>query len=662
MNGSSFSLRSRLSRRHALSAFGLASLGVIAAACGGAPAAAPTSAPAQAAPTSAPAAAAPTQAPAAATQAPAAAPTTAAPAATPTTAAAQAATTPIANAPLKDVARNKTLIAMQGGNNGQNPAYANFNIYTPDGSNFGWHSGPLQTMNEPFIMFDVLTGDYENWLAESWSYNTDFTELTMKLRQGIEWSDGKPYTSKDVVFTFNTVRDHQDKMVHTAEINYLKEAQAVDDLTVKFVLNKPNPRWWATTLSSNHGIAEQIFPEHIWNGQDPTTFTFYDPAKGIWPIGTGPYKLSQATPQQKVFDLNPSWWGAKTGFKKLPAVERVIYLPNQDDTLATQRLVTNQLDMCKILPVPTLKAAFAQNPKVITYSGQNPPYGYTDWCPISMGFNDSAAPYDKVEMRQAINFAIDRNKLVNLAEAGAGVTALHQFTPYVWFQKFDESFKPIESKYGLDTSAHLDKTSSLMGGMGYKKDSGGFWADSAGKRFSPKIAVPDWLKNYGPPLTQQLRDAGFDASFDTSPGLDALVQNGQQALYFNCQGPAGVKGMDPYFMLSIFTSQYYRPTGQPAPISWATSRFRNTDYDTIVEKISPLKVDDPQTLELTDQAMDIWFKNLPMVYVSQLVIRYPMNTTYWTGWPSKDKPYGFPHSWQQELLKTILTVQPTGAT
>src|SRR6185437_11901871 len=113
MDGSSFSLRSRLSRRHALSAFGLAGLGVIVAACGGAPAAAPTSAPAQAAPTSAPAPAAPTQAPAAATQAPAAAPTTAA---------AQAATTPIANAPLKDVARNKTLIAMQGGNNGQNPA------------------------------------------------------------------------------------------------------------------------------------------------------------------------------------------------------------------------------------------------------------------------------------------------------------------------------------------------------------------------------------------------------------------------------------------------------------------------------------------------------------------------------------------------------------
>ena len=616
MSGSSSFASFRLSRRQVLLTFGLTGLGVgleaLAAACGGGP-----------------------------------------PAAQPTTA-------PAGAGAVNEVPRNQTFIAMQGGANGQNPDFGNFNIRTPGGALWGWHSGALQTMAEPLIMFNVLTGEYENWLAESWQYNPDFTELTLKLRQGIEWNDGTPFTSRDVAFTFNSVRDHQDKMVHTAEINFLKEAQAVDDLTVKFVLNKPNPRWWATTLTSNHGIVEQFYPERIWKDQDPLTFTFYDPAKG-WPIGTGPYKLAQATAQQKVFDLNPNYWGAKTGFKPLPKVRRVIYLPNLDDTLATQRLIGNELDMCKILPVPTLKSVFAQNPRVITFTGQEPPYGYTDWCPISLGFNSSAPPYDKPEMRQAINFAIDRTKLVNLAESGAGVLAFHQFTPYAWFQKFDQALQPIEQKYGLDGSAHLDKVNELMGQLGYTKGGDGFWLDAAGQRFSPKIAVPDWLKNYGPPLTQQLRDAGFDASFDTSPGLDSQVQTGEQPLYFNCQGPAGVKGMDPYFMLSIFESQYYRPTGEPAPISWATSRWRNPEYDAVVEKISPLPVDDPKTLEYFTQAMDIWYRELPMIDVSQLIIRYPMNTTYWTGWPSKDKPYGFPHSWQQELMKTLFALQPTGA-
>ena len=337
MNPSSGFSSFRLNRRQLLTRFGLAGLGVgvLAIACGPSapPAAAPTTAPAAAAPTAAPAAA-PTQAAAkpAATQAPAQA---AAP-----TAAAQ----PAAGGALPTVPRNQTLILMQQGTNGQNPDFANFNIRTPGGSVGGWHGGALQTMAEPLIMFNVLTGEYENWLAESWQYNADFTELTTKLRKGIEWNDGTPFTSKDVVYTFNIVRDNQDKMVHTAEINFLKEAQAVDDLTVKFVLNKPNPRWWATTLTSNHGIVEQFYPESIFKSQDPVTFTFYDPAKG-WPISTGPYKLAQATAQQKVFDLNPNYWGAKTGFKALPKIQRVIVLPNQDDTLATQRLINNELDI-----------------------------------------------------------------------------------------------------------------------------------------------------------------------------------------------------------------------------------------------------------------------------------------------------------------------------
>ncbi len=65
-----------------------------------------------------------------------------------------------------------------------------------------------------------------------------------------------------------------------------------------------------------------------------------------------------------------------------------------------------------------------------------------------------------------------------------------------------------------------------------------------------------------------------------------------------------------------------------------------------------------KTLDLFTQAMDVWFKELPDVFVAQLVIRYPMTTKYWTGWPSQENPYGFPHSWQQEFLKTILRLEP----
>jgi peptide/nickel transport system substrate-binding protein len=422
------------------------------------------------------------------------------------------------------------------------------------------------------------------------------------------------------------------------------------------VLNAPNPRWWATTLTSNHGVTEQILPKHIWEGQDLLTFNFLDPEKG-WPIATGPYKLVSTTAEQKIFDLRPDWWAVKTGFKPLPKVERVIYIPNRDESLTAQMLITNEVDMGKIISVPTLQSVFTQNPQIISYSGQQPPYGYLDWCPIDLNFNCAAEPWNNSQLRWAVNFALDRQKLVALAEGGAGVTAYHQFTPYEWFQPYQEKLLALAEQYGIDDAAHLDKVEEIMTGLGYAKNGDGLW-ESGGETVDMRIYVPDWLKAYGPPLTQQLRDAGFNAEFDTSPGLGTQVQTGEQVLSFGCKGPAGVKGMDPYFMLSIYEARYVRETGQPAPNGWAISRWVNEEYDAIVDQMETLDAEDPQTVDLVAQAMDIWFRELPDVFVSQLIIRYPMSTARWTGWPTQEDSYGFPHSWQQEFMKTIIRLEP----
>ena len=574
---------------------------------------------------------------------------------------AQATTAPAAAAPaaadtakLPEVPREKTLYVMQGGPN----QYAQFdsqNPFTP-GSDQAFHVGTLPAMFEPLIMFNVLTGEYKNWLAENWEYNKDFTEITVKLRKGVTWNDGKPFTADDVVYSYNMNRDNAGKMVHLADLpEYFKEAVKVDDLTVKIVLKKPNPSFWATTLTTNHGPL--IVPQHIWKDQNPLEFKNFDIAKG-WPVATGPYKLVFASPQQKVFDLRDDWWASATGFQPKPNVQRIIYLPQQDESQVAQMMINNQLDMGSIMQVSTLKSVLAQNPKIQMFTGQKPPYGYLDWCPIDLNLNASAAPYDNKDIRWALSYAIDREKLVALAESGAGVPALHQFTPYAWFKPFDDALKPIFQKYNYDTAAHLDKVDELMTKNGWKKNGDGIWADKDNKPFKMNIAVPDWLKAYGPPLVQQLKDAGFDATFDNSPGLNTPIQTGEQLESFGCKGPSGVLGMDPYFMLSIYGAQYFRPTGEPAPIWWATSRWQNKDYDKLVEEIAPLKADDPKAMEIFTKAMDIWVSEMPDIYVGQLIIRYPMNTTYWTNWPMEGNVYGFPHSWQADFELTFINLKP----
>ena len=82
------------------------------------------------------------------------------------------------------------------------------------------------------------------------------------------------------------------------------------------------------------------------------------------------------------------------------------------------------------------------------------------------------------------------------------------------------------------------------------------------------------------------------------------------------------------------------------------------EYDAVVAQMESMNAEDPQAIPLLTQAMDIWFREMPDVFVSQLIIRYPMSTQRWTGWPTDEDPYGFPHSWQQEFLKTIIRLEP----
>jgi peptide/nickel transport system substrate-binding protein len=583
-----------------------------------------------------------------------AAPETAAPAA-PSGADAPAAAAPApeqTTTGLREVPRDRTLIVMAGGPN-QYTLWNNYHPYIP-GSGESWFGG--QGYMEPLIMFNVLTGDYENWLLEDWAYNDDFTEITLFIREGVRWADGTAFTADDIVFTFNTLRDNAGAMVALADLpNFLERAEKVDESTAKLILNRPNPTFWATTLTTNHGVF--VLPKHVWEGQDMMEFTNFNLDAGL-PLGTGPYKLVFASPQQRILDLREDWWAVETGFKARPQVERIIYLPAQDESQAAQLLITNQIDMSPILQVATLRTVFQQNPKVQTFTGQEPPFGYLDWCPIDLNLNTSVEPWNDRDIRWALAYAIDRERLVALAESGAGVPALHQFTPYAWFAPFEEALQEIFAEYDYGTSANLDRTNEIMEGKGYTKNSEELWVDGNGNTIPVNFFTPEYLRGYAPPLAQQLRDAGFDATFDLSPGLGSAVQTGEQTEALGCKGPSGVLGMDPYFMLSIYTSQYYRPTGEPAPIWWATSRWQNAEYDAIVDELSLLQADDPRVKDLFVEAMQIWVDEMPDIYLGQLIIRYPMSTQYWTNWPVEGNVYGFPHSWQKNFLLSFINLEP----
>src|SRR5215217_4177137 len=235
---------------------------IVLAACGGS-AAAPTATQAPAAPAAteaAPAAPAATEAaPAAATAAPAEAATAA-----PEAAAATAAPTDqpaLSAGPLKDVPRNRTV-------------NLGWSIGSPIGVTNPWavpgytHQEGNAFLWEPLYYFGIFADKDIPWLADSMEYTKpDFTELTIKLNKDAAWSDGKPVTSKDLIFTFEGQMKNDKLPYHTQFDQFVKEVKAVDDQTTVVTFKIPAPRFKFEVLTLKFDTGIPIVPEHVLSAQ-----------------------------------------------------------------------------------------------------------------------------------------------------------------------------------------------------------------------------------------------------------------------------------------------------------------------------------------------------------------------------------------------------------
>ena len=98
-------------------------------------------------------------------------------------------------------------------------------------------------------------------------------------------------------------------------------------------------------------------------------------------------------------------------------------------------------------------------------------------------------------------------------------------------------------------------------------------------------------------------------------------------------GTAASGVVDPFGTLERFSSKYYMPVGQPTQNAF---RFRNAEFDAVLEEMSLTPASDPGYMGLYLSAMEIWLDNLVTAPIQQWLHRIPYNTTYWTGWPTEE--------------------------
>ena len=315
----------------------------------------------------------------------------------------------------------------------------------------------------------------------------------------------------------------------------------------------------------------------------------------------------------------------------LPEIERILVIPRGDDTLMTQRIVNNEVDSILDLRANTIGQTVAQNDKIITHTGKDLPMGYMDWWPTSLWFNHLDGPYTHKDVRWAVSYSIDRQQMLDVGLQGSGIITPLPFPQYPPMEPYFEAAKPLLEKYPTN-EFNLDKAAELMQGQGYEKDGDGFWVKDGG-RIEASISGWQVFTDIGPIIAEQLRRGGFEAEFTTPADNGTRISEGTQKIWLNGHGGTIA---DPYTTLDFYTSKYFKPIGEPTSFA---SRFNNAEYDAILAEMASTPASDPGYMDLFLAAMEIWLGELVEAPVQQWLHRIPMNTTYWTNWPTAENPY-----------------------
>src|SRR5881628_2942180 len=276
---------------------------------------------------------------------------------------------------------------------------------------------------------DLKTGKVGPSLATSWK-TLDDTTWEVKLRHGVRFHDGTPFTARDVKASFDRVLDPERKLTARGNHVKIKSVEVVDDHTARFNTDGPYPlfveRMTALVMQSDKVIREK---GHEWMQENP--------------IGTGPYKLVKwAKKQEHLLVRNDDYWGPKPAFKYV----RIRIIPEQATQIA--ELISGGVDIIKAVPPDQMD--------VINKSGQartsTSPILRTAFIQLDQAGRSGKNPFQDRRVRLAANLAVDMDSIIKHVINGLGDRTATTINPMAF--GFDPSVKPYKqdlAKAGIRT-------------------------------------------------------------------------------------------------------------------------------------------------------------------------------------------------------------------
>src|SRR2546427_3597514 len=281
---------------------------------------------------------------------------------------------------------------------------------------------------------DLKTGKVGPSLATAWR-NLDDTTWEVRLRPGVRFHDGTPFTARDVKASFDRVLDPERKLTARGSHVQIKSVEILDDHSVRFKTDGPYPlfveRLAALVMQSDKVIREK---GHEWMQENP--------------IGTGPYKLVRWTKKQEhLLVRNDDYWGPKPAFKYV----RIRIIPEQATQLA--ELISGGVDVIKAVP-PDQMDVINKSGAALTSTS---PILRTAFLQLDQAARTGPNPFTDRRVRQAMNLAVDVDAIIKHVLNGLGDRTATTINPMAF--GYDPTLKP----YRQDVAA----AKKLLADAGY---------------------------------------------------------------------------------------------------------------------------------------------------------------------------------------------------
>ena len=580
--------------------------------------------------------------------------------------------------------RHETIILENPEGTIKNPGW--FNIWA---INAGSQSNGLQQLAMDTLWYidpeRGLDGPWYNSLAaDKPVYNSDFTEMAVKLKPGIYWSDGIEVTSADVKYTVDTKIANPGMRWSGLLSLSVASVETPDRYTVLFKLNRPNSRFHSLFTVRWAGI--WIMPKHVFEKQeDPRKFDFNKP------VSLGAYVLHSYDPNGKwfVWQLRDDWQRTTLGQYGKPGPKYAVYV---DGGPADKRVIAqlnHSLDVIHDI-APEGMFALASQSKTSRGWFAKFPYAHPDPTLPSVIFNTQRAPFKNRDVRWALALLIDMKAVSMASYRGAATISAIAIPPtgthpadyheplQAWLKDFEldtgkRNIKPYDSTVGQQIANMLrpsikdqipsdPKEIAKSFGLGWWKpypqaatellERAGFtkrgndWYMPDGSRFVVRIVVEGELRpvmtRVGTMIAQQWRQFGIDARTEVAQGTLINRRDGgdfETIISWSVETYGGDPDLS-YFLDSWHSEYVASPGARQPPRNW--QRWSSPEIDRIIEEIRRISFVDPKVVELGREFAKIMVREMPIIPLMSYNVFTTMDETYWTGYPTVDDPYANP--------------------